>query len=111
MSHFCADLKEWYYNFVTREQLAIYTLSFYETKPLPGIGMVVDPGDADPGVPHAGLYPIGEDHNLICKPKSKESLLYLSILQLLNELFPLKSVVESQYQFENLTDQVPPNFR
>ena len=50
----------------------IRTLSFYEMKPLPRVGLrVVQPGDADPGVADAGLYPPWrEDHNSICNPGS-----------------------------------------
>ena len=73
------DLNEWYRDFVAREQGNIKTISFYETKPMPWGGLVVQAGDADPGVPHAGLYPLDEDHRSIAKPKSKTSQLYISI--------------------------------
>jgi pimeloyl-ACP methyl ester carboxylesterase len=56
------DLNQWYRDFVAREPVNIKTVSFYEMKPLPGVGLVVEQGDADPGVPHAGLYPLDDDH-------------------------------------------------
>ena len=81
------DLKEWYSNFVTQAGVAIKTLSFYEMKPFPGLGkLVVEPGDADPGVPHAGLHPLDEDHNSICKPTSKRSLVHTTTLDFMFEL-------------------------
>ena len=55
------DLNRWYRDFVTREGSGIKTLSFYEMKPLPHFGLVVEPGDADPGVPNGGLHPLDED--------------------------------------------------
>ena len=78
-------LKEWYYNFVTREGVNIKTLSFYEIKPLPVGGLVVEPGDADPGVPDAGLYPLDENHRTICKPKSKHAAIHLKTVAFVRE--------------------------
>src|SRR5262249_52211581 len=69
------SLKEWYGNFVTREDVSVKTISFYEMKPIRGVGLVVEPGDADPGVPHSGLYPLDDDHQTICKPRSKQSVI------------------------------------
>jgi len=105
------ELKEWYIGFVTRVGVTIDTLSFYETKPLHGVVRVVEPGDADPGVPNADYLPLSEDHNSICKPKSKKDFLYLRILQFLTDLFPCRSDIERQYQHENSMEQIPPNFR
>ena len=70
------NLNKWYRNFVARVGNSIKTLSFFEMKPLPRVGLVVAAGDADPGIPHAGLYPLNEDHNSICKPTSKSSSIY-----------------------------------
>jgi pimeloyl-ACP methyl ester carboxylesterase len=76
------DLNRWYRDFVSRDEVAIKTLSFYEMKPLPGLGKrVVEPGDADPGVPRAGLHPLDEDHNSICKPTSKAASIYQRCLK------------------------------
>jgi len=72
-------LNEFYRNFVTKRGVNIKTLTFYETKPLFGDTLVVAEGDADPGVPGAGLYAQGEDHISICKPRSKSSDIHLSL--------------------------------
>ena len=72
------DLTFWYRCFV--ETHPVKTLAFYETKPVPPGVIVVEPGDADPGVPHRGLYPLDEDHRTICKPKSKQAEIYLKTL-------------------------------
>ena len=65
------DLKDWYSDIVTSGELNIKTVPFYEMKPIT-IGLVVEPGDAHPGIPLAASYPIDEDHRTICKPKSKK---------------------------------------
>jgi CheY-like chemotaxis protein/pimeloyl-ACP methyl ester carboxylesterase len=74
------NLNQWYRDFVTRDGNTIKTLSFFEMKPLPRVGLVVEQGDADPGVPNAGLHPLDDDHNSISKPTSKSSSLYRRIL-------------------------------
>jgi hypothetical protein len=74
------DLNGWYRDSVSRRRGGIRTLSFYEMKPLPRIGMVVEPGDADPGVPDSGLHPLDEDHNTICRPRSKEAVIHRSVV-------------------------------
>jgi pimeloyl-ACP methyl ester carboxylesterase len=78
------DLNQWYRDFVAREQVNIKTVSFYEMKPLSGVGLVVEQGDADPGVPHAGLYPLDDDHRSICKPTSKKTELHLHSLNFIH---------------------------
>ena len=79
------DLNQWYRDFVAREQVNIKTVSFYEMKPLPAVGLVVEQGDADPGVPHAGLYPLDDDHRTICKPISKKTELHLHTLDFIRD--------------------------
>jgi pimeloyl-ACP methyl ester carboxylesterase len=71
------NLKEWYVNFVTRTEVGMGTLTFFEMKPLAGSGLVVEPGDAHSGVPHSGHFPLDEDHRTICKPQSKQSEIHL----------------------------------
>jgi hypothetical protein len=76
------ELQEWYRNFVTRKGVNIKTLSFFETKPLVGDILVVEKGDADPGVPHSsGHIPVGKDHFSICTPDSKDSTQYKAIIR------------------------------
>ncbi|MGP0063360.1 MAG: hypothetical protein ACLQGP_07115 [Isosphaeraceae bacterium] len=75
-------MNRWYRDFVASEVRGIKTLSFFETKPTPGIGrLVVEQGDADPGVPNAGPYPLDEDHASICKPRSKEDLIHVRVTE------------------------------
>ncbi len=76
------DLKQWYGDFVSAGDRHIKTLSFQETKPMPGIGLVVELGDADPGVPHSGLYPLDENHSSICKPGSRRHPIHLAVKRL-----------------------------
>ncbi|MGO9811473.1 MAG: esterase/lipase family protein [Isosphaeraceae bacterium] len=75
------DLNVWYRNFVSKGGITIRTISFYEMKPMFGGVLVVEPGDADPGVAQAGLHPLDEDHVSICKPQSKESALHVSLIK------------------------------
>jgi pimeloyl-ACP methyl ester carboxylesterase len=73
-------LNQWYRDFVAPEHRRIKTLSFYEMKPTAVIGrLVVEPGDADPGVPHAGLHPLDKDHASICKPGSKNHQIHVTV--------------------------------
>jgi hypothetical protein len=41
--------------------------------------MIVDPSSADPGVPDLIPVPLDEDHVSICKPVSRDSLLYIRV--------------------------------
>jgi pimeloyl-ACP methyl ester carboxylesterase len=73
------NLNQWYRNFVSREHCSIKTLTFYEKKPLPVIGLIVAEGDADPGVADAGIFPLDEDHISICKPGSKNPQIHQAV--------------------------------
>lgn len=75
------SLQEWYRNYVTRQGVDIKTLSFYETKPLVGDIPVVAKGDADPGIPQAGLHPLDDDHRTICRPQSAKSEIHLKVIK------------------------------
>ena len=82
--HNLRQLKKWYSDLVTGRRADIKTLSFYEMKPLPRRWFrVVAPGDADPGVPLTGNYPLDEDHSSICTPSSQHETLYKKILEFL----------------------------
>jgi hypothetical protein len=74
------QLNEFYLNHVTRKGVNIQTLSFYETKPLFNSILVVAEGDANPGIPGAGLYALGKDHISICKPRSKSDPLHMKLV-------------------------------
>jgi hypothetical protein len=78
-------LNQWYRDYLCRDDVNIKTLSFFEMKPMPGVGLVVDPGDADPGVPRAGLHPLDEDHVSICKPRSRQAEIYVAVLRFVRD--------------------------
>ena len=80
------ELNEFYRNFVTRKGVNITTLSFFEKKPLFGETLVVAEGDADPGVPQAGLYPLGDNHLSICKPRSRSAPIHGKLVAFTREL-------------------------
>ncbi len=82
-------LKDWYSEFVTRDGVDIKTLAFYEMKPMPVVGLVVAPGDADPGVSGADLYPIDEDHSTICTPQSTDTEIHWATVQFIRDCLKL----------------------
>src|SRR5262249_35708976 len=56
-----------------------------------GLGViVVDDRSADPGIPGVVPIPLDEDHLSICKPTSRQSLLYRRVLRFVKECLPLK---------------------
>jgi hypothetical protein len=62
--------------------------------------LVVEAGDAEPGVPHAGLHLLDEDHNSICRPTSKSSFLYQRVLKFVDSeclrLAPFSSQTDTE---------------
>ena len=85
------ELNEFYRNFVTREGVNIKTVSFFEKRPLFGDTLVVAEGDADPGIPQAGLHALGEDHLSICKPSAKMSVIHMKLVDFIrNGCFQLQ---------------------
>ena len=52
------ELNQVYRNFVTTKGINIKTISFHEMKPLFGSTLVVDAGDADPGVAGSEVHPL-----------------------------------------------------
>ena len=97
------QLNEMYLNLVTSKGNKIQTLSFYETKPLFGDTLVVAEGDANPNVPRAGLYALGEDHISSCKPRSKSSAIHKKLVDFIkNDCLKLPDAPASQ------TGQIPP---
>ena len=78
------ELNKWYRNNV--EKLAIATDAFQETIPTKIKGwrtvVIVDQSSSDPNVKGTTPIPIpGEDHISICKPKSRQSLVYVRTKQ------------------------------
>jgi hypothetical protein len=88
------DLNKWYRGFVERTD--IKTLCFYETYKtrlkwlgfLPYGTIVVQPGDADPGIGDVRAQPVDGDHVSICKPHRREDKLCGSVLDLVLEIAP-----------------------
>jgi tetratricopeptide (TPR) repeat protein len=75
------ELHRWYLNYVTTDGVETQTISFFETRPTPVVGLVVEAGDANPGIPRAGCYPLDDDHSSICKPKSQTAELHLKTVK------------------------------
>jgi len=70
------DINEWYRN--SARGLNIKTLPFYEKQPTHGI-LVVDETAADPTIEAVAAIPLDGTHLTICKPESREDLLYVTI--------------------------------
>jgi hypothetical protein len=86
------DLKEWYRNFVTRPETAIRTLAFAEMKPIPVVGLIVAPGDANPDVHNVPCYPLDEDHRSICKPRTPNAEIHLKTISFVKDCLNSESV-------------------
>jgi hypothetical protein len=71
------DLNTWYRDWSLGRKLRHRV--FFETVPIHGV-VPVDPGTADPGLADASPIAIDADHIRICKPETRESLLYKSVL-------------------------------
>jgi len=77
------ELNLWYRNRVADFDLA--TEVYYEKRPVAGI-LVVDETTADPGIVGVVPIPVDEDHVSICKPASKDSLIYRSVKCLIEDI-------------------------
>jgi predicted alpha/beta hydrolase family esterase len=76
------ELNEWYRENV--RSLAIATKVYYEMQPTQGI-LVVDPDSANPGIERVKPVAIPDNHISICKPKSRESQVYLGVKKFIQE--------------------------
>jgi hypothetical protein len=83
------DLNEWYRN-SAKKKLGIETFCFYEKRPVSGV-LVVDEGSADPGIEGVISVPLDGNHFDICKPESRESLLYRRIKQIIDNILSEQS--------------------
>lgn len=77
------DLHEFFRNWATKNQVAVKP--FYETEKTWGMH-VVDPITANPNVFGADPIAVQADHVGICKPTSRESLVYRSMVTLITHL-------------------------
>jgi pimeloyl-ACP methyl ester carboxylesterase len=79
------ELNEWYrHHAFTRFTTEVYCETRVTGWNKLGV-VVVDRGSADPGIPGVVPIPLEEDHLSICKPVSRESLLYEGVLRLVKE--------------------------
>lgn len=77
------DLSNFFSNFAVREKVVVRP--FYETDKTHGV-QIVDRVTANPNVHGAEPIAVQANHIDICKPESKQSLVYLSVCELLRSL-------------------------
>jgi hypothetical protein len=78
-------LHNWYRDNATGYNIA--TFAYFETQDTK-YGRVVNETSSDPGIPNTRPIGIDADHFEICKPTSKEELVYITVLESLRHLFP-----------------------
>jgi hypothetical protein len=87
----------------------IQTQPYYETQPLKGPLVIVSKECADPGIPGCAPIPLEADHISICKPSSKDSLLYNSLRLRLKTLAaahqPASAVSDDDYSEPSESDR------
>lgn len=96
------NLNLWYRNNAPR--FRIETRIFYETQSTRGIN-IVDAGSADLGLQGVTPIPVDADHLSICKPRSRDDLVYKSIKRAIEHLLAGPRMFGLQLQ-ELLTAQV-----
>jgi len=77
------ELNTWYRGQVA--SLGIKTVVYCEKRPVAGI-LVVNETTADPGITGVVPIPVDEDHVSICKPASKDSLIYRGVKRLVEDI-------------------------
>ena len=78
------ELTQWYRN--ESVNLEIRSKVFFETQKTNGI-TVVNPTSADIGIPNVSPIPVDSNHFSICKPDTKDSLVYMQTSKFLNDIF------------------------
>jgi pimeloyl-ACP methyl ester carboxylesterase len=111
------ELNTWYRNNI--DNLDIKTQIYCERRKTPagkkwfgrffGI-MVVDAISSDLGIAGVTAVPMDDDHITICRPKSKENLMYRRILNFIPEQFDKSRIVDSKLENESLESGVPRKF-
>ncbi len=81
LRHLSTNYQNWVYESAT----GIRHLVFFETRPTKGV-QVVDAGSADPALPKVQPIPVDADHIRICKPSSREDMVYGRILKLVADV-------------------------
>jgi hypothetical protein len=87
-SPYLLELKAWFSE--SSVEHAIKTSVLYERRPYwpPVVGVIVDAASANPDVPQVVPIPVDHDHCSICKPLSKEDLVFFLAQEFLKECFP-----------------------
>jgi hypothetical protein len=78
-SGFLTNLNQSYRELVAQRNIA--TVSYYEKYKTGKLVLVVTEESADPGVTGTRPIPVDADHNSICKPDSRHSLVYISLVR------------------------------
>jgi len=81
-SSYLRDLGDWFQQ--NAGPLKLKVGAYYESDPLKGITLIVDAVSANPGVVGCVPVAVDGDHFTLCKPTSRESLVYLSIKSFIN---------------------------
>lgn len=101
------DLNLWYRNVISENQLHIANLVFCETRPTGDVCLVVDPTSADPGLKGVVPIPVDADHISICKPASKNALVYKLVDQFVRKNLGITNELQAvsvQRPLERLAD-------
>ncbi|MGH8142920.1 MAG: ABC-three component system protein [Steroidobacteraceae bacterium] len=83
------ELNEFYR--VAAQKRPIKTVVYYEKFKAKGAVLVVDASSADPGVADTVPIPVDADHETICKPSSKDAVVYMGVLKHLQAVMPRPS--------------------
>jgi hypothetical protein len=78
-----ANLVHWFRSFVVNHKVPL--LAYSETKPLWGIGLVVDRVSADPGIPGLVPVPLESDHVDMCKCQTTDALSYQGVCKFVRD--------------------------
>jgi pimeloyl-ACP methyl ester carboxylesterase len=77
------ELSEWYRNWAPAK--GIVTHAYYEVRKTKSV-MVVDKGSADPCVSGCSPVPVDADHEVICKPASRQAQIYASVSSVISDM-------------------------
>src|SRR5262249_19624669 len=76
------DLNMWYRYWANERGIVHLILS--ETAPIFGLGMVVRPDSADPGLANMQWVPVSAGHTAICKPQDDTQDIYVHVRHFIN---------------------------
>ncbi|HUO07487.1 MAG TPA: cyclic nucleotide-binding domain-containing protein [Phycisphaerae bacterium] len=81
------ELNMWYSN--NAPTIGIRTLAFCEKRPVSGLLVVVDESSANPHIPGVLPIPMDEDHISICKPATRNHLVYVQVKRFIEKALNL----------------------